>query len=140
MLIKNENLKLKEENLKIKESLSNIKDNTNIEISKLKEKIENNNNNIDLSSINLLQENIFNEMEVGISVIFRYSSTNMPPILIQCFPNEKVSDVIKKFRLKSGNYSKSLKFIFNAIKLNQVLTVAEAGLTNNCNIFVKEDE
>ena len=77
----------------------------------------------------------------GISVIFRVSGTgqntqNSEPIMVQCLPNEKVSEVIKKYRSKSGDNDPSKKFIFNAKNLNLSLTVAEADITNNANIFV----
>ena len=37
---------------------------------------------------------------------------------------------------KTGDYDQEKKFIFNAKLLNQDLSVAEAGLHNNSNIFV----
>jgi len=64
---------------------------------------------------------------VGISV---------PEIWVLCFIDEKVSDVIQRYRAKSNDRDPTKKFIFNAKALNCDLTVAEAGLTNNCNIFV----
>ena len=50
--------------------------------------------------------------------------------------NEKISDIIQKYRQKSSNYDINIKFIWNAKDLNHSLTVAEAGITNNANIFV----
>ena len=44
--------------------------------------------------------------------------------------DEKISEIIKKYRQKSSNYSKNIDFIFNANYLNPSLTVSEAGLTN----------
>ncbi len=76
----------------------------------------------------------------GISVIFRVSGAQgqaqIPPVMIQCLSNEKVSEVIKKYRIKSGDNEETKKFIFNAKNLSPSLTVAEAGLTDNANIFV----
>ena len=46
--------------------------------------------------------------------------------------DEKISEIIKKYRQKSSNYNKNIDFIFNAKHLNPSLTASEAGLTN-CN-------
>ena len=56
--------------------------------------------------------------------------------MIQCQLNERVSDLIQRYRTKSGDRDPSKKFIFNAKNLNQSLTIEEAGITNNGNIFV----
>ena len=78
----------------------------------------------------------------GINVIFRASgvqggnNNNIAPIMIQCMPDEKVSDIIKKYQAKSGDNDTEKKFIFNAKNLSPTLTVAEAGITHNANIFV----
>ena len=80
------------------------------------------------------------ENPTGMSIIFRASGAggeqNRPPITIQCLGDEKVADIIKKYRIKADDKDESKKFIFNAKALNVTLTVAEAGLTNNANIFV----
>ena len=74
-----------------------------------------------------------------ISLIFRslrqYTFLKCP-VMIQCLPNERVSDVIQRYIAKSGDNDPTKKFIYNSKALNQNLTVAEAGLTNNGNIFV----
>ena len=75
----------------------------------------------------------------GICVIFRASGTtgqNGAPIMIQCMQDDKVSSVIEKYRMKSGDNDNSKKFIFNAKNLNPSLSIAEAGITHNANIFV----
>ena len=75
----------------------------------------------------------------GFSVIFRASGTTGQagaPIMVQCMPNDKVRDVIEKYRNKSNDRDTTKKFIFNAKNLNADLSVAEAGITNNANIFV----
>ena len=75
----------------------------------------------------------------GFSVIFRASGATGQagaPIMVQCMPNDKVSDVIEKYRNKANDRDDTKKFIFNAKNLNASLSVAEAGLTNNANIFV----
>ena len=50
--------------------------------------------------------------------------------------DEKVSEIIQKYRAKSNDRDDTKKFIYNAKQLNQDLTVAEAGIMNNSNIFV----
>ena len=55
--------------------------------------------------------------------------------------NEKVSDLITKFRNKAHDTElQHEKFIFNAKRLNMSLTVAEAGLSNNSIIYVINDK
>jgi len=75
----------------------------------------------------------------GFSVIFRYSYESYEDkqsIMIQCMPDEKVSVIIEKYRTKSMDHDLSKKFIYNAKALHPSLTVADAGLSNNANIFV----
>ena len=75
----------------------------------------------------------------GFSVIFRASGATgqaSAPIMVQCMPDDKVSDVIEKYRNKANDRDPSKKFIFNAKNLSPSLSVAEAGITNNANIFV----
>lgn len=80
------------------------------------------------------------ENPTGMSIIFRASGAggeqNKPPITIQCLGDEKVADIIKKYRTKANDNDDSKKFIYNAKALNVTLTAAEAGLTNNANVFV----
>jgi len=76
----------------------------------------------------------------GISVIFRQSGAGSresgASVMVQCLKDEKASDIIQRYRMKSGNNDSTNKFIFNGKNLNPSLTVAEAELTNNANIFV----
>jgi hypothetical protein len=57
-------------------------------------------------------------------------------LVIHCLKEEKVSDVIQRYRVKFCDNEPTKKFIFNAKALNRNLTVAEVGLTNHCDIFV----
>ena len=57
-------------------------------------------------------------------------------IMIQCTLNDRVSDLINKYKTKSLEDVSKKKFIFNAKALNPSLTVAEAGLQEGANIFV----
>ena len=75
----------------------------------------------------------------GLNVVFRASgqgAQNTPPLTIQCTKDEKVKDLIERYRSKSGDRDKHKKFIFNAKNLELNMTVGEAGITNNGNIFV----
>ena len=71
----------------------------------------------------------------GINVHFRIEGRK-DEIVIQCLPDERVSELIKRYRTKTGDNDITKKFIFNAKALNESLTVAEAGLANNVNVFV----
>ena len=70
-----------------------------------------------------------------IYVIFRASDI-IAPVTVQCNPEEKVSDIIGKYRNLVNDYDDSKKFIFNARNLNPSLSLVEAGIKNNSNIFV----
>jgi hypothetical protein len=75
-----------------------------------------------------------------INVIFRAKDNDDKTIhiAINCSIDEKVSNVIKKYRIKTGDYDITKRFIFNRKELNQnqSLTVYEAGLQNHSKIFV----
>ena len=74
--------------------------------------------------------------EEFIDIIFRASEGKGKPVLVICKRNEKVSDAIEKYRIKSGDNDMSKKFIYDARALYPSLTIFEANLTNNSNIFV----
>ena len=73
----------------------------------------------------------------SINVVFRQTGENShrAPIIIQCSTEDKIPEIIQKYRRKCGDYDELKKFIFNAKELNPNLTVAETGLTNNAIIF-----
>ena len=73
----------------------------------------------------------------GLTINFRTSGEGLEKkIVVQCTPDEKVSEIIQKYRAKSNDKDNTKKFIYNAKQLNQDLTAAEAGIMNNSNIFV----
>ena len=75
-----------------------------------------------------------------INILFRIglnNVTNEKLIILQCYPKDKCSDIIDKFRNKVNDYEKKSRFIFNAKSLNPNLTVSEFGITEGANIFVK---
>ena len=92
---------------------------------------------------NPLNNNLPNQIEESkkyITLIFRTGKKDKDgnPIdpMIQCTLDEKVSKIIERYRMKANDVETNKKFIFNAIALNHSLTVAEAGLSDNSNIFV----
>ena len=82
------------------------------------------------------------QQERRLCVIFRDSGADgqtNAPVMVQCMPDDKVSDVIEKYRNKAGDHDYT-KFIFNAKNLDPCLTVTETGITNNAIIFVKKSK
>ena len=59
---------------------------------------------------------------------------------VECSLEDKISDVIQKYREKSNDNEDNLKFIFNSRRLNPSITVNEAGLNNNSLIFISESK
>ena len=84
------------------------------------------------------KEKIEDKQNQSIPLCFQRSNKlrNRTSIIILSSPNEKVSDIIQKYRAKADDRDSTKKFIFNAKNLNKDLSVAEAGLYNNAHIFV----
>ena len=91
--------------------------------------------NINKNNINNMMINQ-SDQKNEIIIIFRPSGYYRGPILIQTFLDEKVSDLIEKYRKVACDYGQKQKIIFNGKLLNLELTVAEAGLWNYADIFV----
>ena len=96
---------------------------------------------MNVDSMNKRKESEDSQKDNYISVIFRQNGARrndkIPPITtILCNRNEKVSDLIEKYRIKIGDRALSEKFIYNAKPLNFSLTLEEVGLCNNSSIFV----
>ena len=90
--------------------------------------------------MNQQNENIQKEKEIStiIDVFFRKGKDKR--YFVQCHFNEKIANVIKKYRNMTNDFTDTEKFIFNANVLNPSITVAEAGLYNKATIFVPETE
>ena len=151
-LLNEENKKLKEENMKIKNELQLYKNNTMNSIMNALNSI----NEIKMDVNQIKQNNNINFMnnqqmikdKNDIQVIFRYGFNHLElvvmfkPIVLDCKPNDLVSDVIYQFKKKSVFEINELEyaFIFNARDLNKDLkkdlTLLEAGISNGTNIFV----
>ena len=81
------------------------------------------------------------QSQPGINVNFRVTGEagqETASIMIQCMPDEKISAIIERYRAKSGDNSPTKKFTFNAKNLVPSLTLSEAGISNNANIFVRD--
>ena len=63
-------------------------------------------------------------------------SQDQSRMFIQCFPDDKVSTIIKKYKEITNDYSSDKKFYFQDLKLNEDLSVKDAGLYHNSNIIV----
>ena len=73
-----------------------------------------------------------------ITIYFRRNDRDVKEkiIIVQCLPNEKVSDAINKYRQESGDFDQTKKFIYNAHALHPSLTIEEANLCEHSNVFV----
>ena len=98
------------------------------------------NNNDDImnmmnNSINpMIDTNQIVKMDVkDLNVIFRKGDVITS---LKCKSNEKVSDIIERYRDKSLDEDKNIKFIFGAKELDINLTISKAGINNNANIYV----
>jgi hypothetical protein len=81
------------------------------------------------------KDNFENIQPNSICLFFKESlSDNRISIFIT--PNEKIIDLIQKYRDKSNNKDDSLIFLFNASVLNFSKTVGESGLKPNSTIIV----
>ena len=85
-------------------------------------------------------ENIQNKVNNNeITVYFKASGNkgqSNAAIKVKCFKDEKVSNIIEKYRNKANDFVSNKNFIYKAKNINTNLTVEEAGLTNNSYIFV----
>ena len=69
-----------------------------------------------------------------ISIIFQKDISDKKTT-VYCNPQEKISDVIKKYREKSNDYAES-RFIFCSRELEPSLSLSELGITNGDKILV----
>ena len=107
-------------------------------------------NNQMMMSMNLMGENMMNYQnnnsnDKGNQEIFDNTIClmfkefdNIPRISIFCDKDEKVSEAIRRYRIKSNDNNPKTRFIFNSKELKPYLTVSESGMTNNCTIIVRD--
>ena len=93
--------------------------------------------NNELNNINFMIDdmNNINEQNINTFVYFQPESTKKLPI--NCNTNEKLKDVILKYRIKSGD-KKSYKFLYNTNILNLEETIAENKVPKGGIIFCLE--
>ena len=74
-----------------------------------------------------------------IRVFFRIRISNSEDQVLglQVWPDDKVSDIIQRYRWKSGDRDLK-KFIYMGKELNPIITVAESCIIDNANILVSE--
>ena len=56
--------------------------------------------------------------------------------IINCKQNEKISDVINRYIMKSSGTSINNRYIYNGKVLNHSLTIGQSGITNNTYVYV----
>ena len=73
-----------------------------------------------------------------ILINFRRNNPTFEKQLIKIYanPEDRVSTIIKKYRKKGNDYDEDRRFIFNAQILYPSVSLREAGITNNSNVFV----
>ena len=71
---------------------------------------------------------MMNQLEQKIEINITFIHSDNSRIHIHISPDEKVSDLIEKYRKVACDYGQSKKFIYSGKNLNLELTVAEAGL------------
>ena len=72
----------------------------------------------------------------SISILFDNDKHDKKYTNIICDPNEKISSLIEKYRVKANDHNQKEEFIFNAMKLDPNKTLSEAGLRNGSRIKV----
>ena len=89
-------------------------------------------------------DQIKKQSQYGLNVIFRrtgYLYEKNGPIMVQCMPDEKVSELIKRYRERAKDddpKKQFVQFVYGAKKLNPDLTVADAKIVDNALIFVND--
>ena len=93
--------------------------------------------NNELNNINFMMNNMnnLNEPIYNTYVIFENRSLIQKYISINCNKNDKLKDVIEKYRIKSGDTT-SNKFIHNAGVANLEKTIEENGISKSNKILV----
>ena len=64
------------------------------------------------------------------SITLYFKKADNETIAVQCCSTDKVSDVIERYRKKSGDNDDNLKFIYNSRRLNPSITIREADINH----------
>ena len=96
------------------------------------------NNQQQYSMMNFMKvsENINDENNLLINFKIYTKEGEYHEFKVKCTKNEKVSDIIERYRNMTGDTDKEIRFIFNAKNLVLSKTVNESGITNNSTILV----
>ena len=96
------------------------------------------NNQQQYSMMNFMKvsENINDENNLLINFKIYTKEGEYHEFKVKCTKNEKVSDIIERYRNMTGDTDKEIRFIINAINLVLSKTVNESGITNNSTILV----
>ena len=87
--------------------------------------------NKNLSKNNYLQRNQIK----GYKINLRKSNGRFAGNIV-CLPDEKISNVIERYKNKYGDYNLYKKFVFKDKDLLLDSTVSEAGIKNNSNVII----
>ena len=89
------------------------------------------NNNKKNNLININQFSKIDDEEIYVIFIKEETKTRF-----KCKRNEKVNDIIEKYREEAFDDDTNIKFFYNGKELNKNSTASEVGISNNSNIFV----
>ena len=92
--------------------------------------------NMNMNMTPNMNMNNFNNMTYGINITFK--SPNQQPLTINTNYDEKISSVISKYKILINDSSNNKDYFYCNKKIFLDLTVGEQGLTNNCEIEVRE--
>ena len=84
-------------------------------------------------------ENNQNDFQINNSQIiniFFYQTWSNKNIILICSKNEKISDLIQKYRDKSNDYNMNIQFLYNNRELDLSKTMSEYELVNYSKIFI----
>ena len=89
------------------------------------------NNNKKNNLININQFSKIDDEEIYVIFIKEETKTRF-----KCKRNEKVNDIIEKYREEAFDDDTNIKFFYNGKELNKNIIASEAGISNNSNIYV----
>ena len=82
------------------------------------------------------QMNQINDNHKNIINILFWQDWNNRSIIVNCNPNELVSEIIKIYRNKTGIYKNNLKFLFNGKEIDTSKSIIENGMSANSKIYI----
>ena len=145
-IMREENIQLKEENRALRGQMkpNSLAQFAEIQNNLKEQNLNNNGNNkpnfmnfkknLNINNNNIIKN--FNQMNESFSLLFKESSGNRNLIsLDNCSPNEKVSDLMNRYKIKRNDNS-NFCFTYNAKQLNPNITLSQAGLMNLATINV----